>query len=151
MRAVLFVSSSAIDTDFVARLIDRHPNGFCQRICDGVVRTRYREGRYRDLPMVPGEVYEVEVDLWSTSHVFLPGHQIRLEVTSSAFPKYDPNTNTGEDPATATTTISAENRVWHGSAVPFQAGTASGPLEVRPLLLALCALVLRVARPLSAT
>ena len=151
VRAVLFVSSSAVDTDFVARLIDRHPNGFCQRICDGVVRTRYREGRYRDLPMVPGEVYEVDIDLWSTSHVFLPGHQIRLEVTSSAFPKYDPNTNTGEDPATATTTISAENRVWHGAAVPFQAGTASGPLEVRRLLPALCTLALRVASPLSAT
>jgi uncharacterized protein len=118
VRAVLFVSSSAVDTDFVVRLIDRHPNGFCQRICDGVVRTRYREGRHRELTMEPGQVYEVEVDLWSTSHVFRPGHQIRLEVTSSAFPKYDPNTNTGEHPATAIATVNAENRVWHSSQFP---------------------------------
>jgi uncharacterized protein len=68
--------------------------------------------------METGEVYEVDIDLWSTSHVFRAGHRIRLEVTSSAFPKYDPNTNTGEDPATATTTVVAENRVWHGPEFP---------------------------------
>jgi len=118
VRVLLFASSSAVETDFVARLIDVHPNGFCQRLSDGLARSRYREGMRTELEIEPGSVYQFEIDIWSTSQVFLPGHQIRLEVTSSAYPKYDPNTNTGVPAATATSFVRAKNVVWHSAEFP---------------------------------
>jgi uncharacterized protein len=69
-------------------------------------------------PIAPGEPYEIEVDLWQTAHVFLRGHRIRLEVSSSAFPKYPRNLNRGEAIATETVWSVAENSVWHTSAMP---------------------------------
>ena len=113
VRAVIFASSSAVDTDVTAKLIDVHPTGFCQRLCDGVVRGRYRDGVHRAVPMEPGTVYRFDVDMWNTSHVFAAGHQVRLEVSSSAFPKFDRNLNTGEDIGTGTRMVAADNRVWH--------------------------------------
>jgi putative CocE/NonD family hydrolase len=113
IRLVLHASSSAVDTDFTAKLVDVHPGGFCQRLCDGVVRARYREGFTRESPLQPGTVHEVHVDMWNTCQVFMAGHRIRLEVASSAFPKYSRNLNTGEPAATATRMVVAENRVWH--------------------------------------
>ena len=68
--------------------------------------------------MEPGRVYELELDMWNTSQVFRAGHRIRLEVTSSAFPKYDRNLNTGEDIGTGTRMVTAENRVWHDADHP---------------------------------
>jgi uncharacterized protein len=118
VRLILFASSSAVDTDFTAKLVDVHPSGFCQRLCDGLVRARYREGFHQTVFMEPGTVYEREIDLWSTSQVFKAGHRIRLEVTSSAFPKYDRNLNTGEPFATGTRMVVAENRVWHDAEHP---------------------------------
>jgi uncharacterized protein len=113
IRLRLFASSSAVDTDFTAKLVDVHPSGFCRRLCDGVVRARFRNGHERAELMEPGTVYELDVDLWNTAQVFEAGHRIRLEVSSSAFPKYDRNLNTGEDIATGTRMAVAENRVWH--------------------------------------
>lgn len=113
VRLVLFASSTAVDTDFTAKLVDVHPTGFCQRLCDSVVRARYRNTHERAELMEPGTVYEFQIDMWNTSQVFLPGHRIRLEVSSSAFPKYDRNLNTGEDIGTGTAMVQAENRVWH--------------------------------------
>jgi uncharacterized protein len=118
VRLELFASSSAPDTDFMAKLVDVHPDGFCQRICDGMVRGRFREGMEREVLMDPGTVYRFEIDLWSTSQVFLAGHRIRLEVASSAFPKYDRNLGTGGPLATDTNCQVAENKVWHTSAFP---------------------------------
>ena len=118
VRLELFASSSALDTDFAAKLVDVHPGGFCQRLCDGIVRARYREGMDREILLVSGEVVPMEVDLWSTSHVFRAGHRIRLEVASSAFPKYDRNLQTGEPLATGTRMEVAENRVWHTPSWP---------------------------------
>jgi len=114
----LFVSSSAVDTDFTGKLLDVHPTGFCQRLCDGVIRGRYRNGPERAELMEPGTTYELDIDLWNTSHVFRAGHAIRLEVSSSAFPKYDRNLNTGEDIGTGTRMVTAENRVWHDAEHP---------------------------------
>jgi hypothetical protein len=113
VRLRAFVSTSARDTDVVARLIDVHPDGFAQRLCDGIVRLRYRDGMTRVAAVEPGEVYEVDVDMWDTAHRFLAGHRIRLEVMSSAFPKYDRNLGTGGDMVTETDGVVANNRIWH--------------------------------------
>ncbi|MDX6450107.1 MAG: uncharacterized protein QOH16_156 [Gaiellaceae bacterium] len=119
VRAVIYASSSARDTDFTAKLIDVHPDGFCQRVCDGMVRGRFRNGFGEPEQLLqPGEVVEYEIDMWSTSHVFSPGHRIRLEVSSSAFPKYDRNLNTGGPIATETEMMRANNEVWHDAARP---------------------------------
>lgn len=118
VKLVLYASSSAVDTDFMAKLVDVHPGGFCQRLCDGMVRARFREGMHKEVLMEPGKVYRFEIDLWNTANVFKRGHRIRLEIASSAFPKYDRNLNTGEPLATSTRMVVAENRVWHTPAWP---------------------------------
>ncbi|MGQ4386531.1 CocE/NonD family hydrolase [Streptomyces sp. SAS_270] len=91
----LFVSSSAVDTDFTAKLVDVFPDGKAINLCDGILRARYRGGLATEVLMEPGKVYEVTVDMTGTSNVFLPGHRIRVDVSSSNFPRYDRNTNTG--------------------------------------------------------
>jgi putative CocE/NonD family hydrolase len=113
VRLELYASSTAPDTDFTGKLVDVHPDGFCQRICDGIVRARFRDGMDRPALLEPGTVYRFEVDMWSTAQTFLPGHRIRLEVASSAFPKYDRNLNSGRDLATDTEPRAAGNTVWH--------------------------------------
>jgi putative CocE/NonD family hydrolase len=118
VKLVLHASSSAVDTDFTAKLVDVHPTGFCQRLCDSVIRARYREGVDRCVLMEPGTVYEFEIDMWNTAQVFYAGHRIRLEVSSSAFPKYDRNLNTGEDIGTGTRMVQAENKIWHDAEHP---------------------------------
>jgi uncharacterized protein len=113
VRGVLYASSSAVDTDFTMKLLDVHPNGFAQRLCDGVVRSRFRNGLEAEVLIEPGSVYHFEIDMWFTSHVFRKDHSIRIEVASSAFPKVARNTNTGGPLATDTETVVAENRIWH--------------------------------------
>ena len=93
----LFASSTAPDTDFTAKLIDVHPDGTAYNLCDGILRARYRESLERPTLMQPGEVYEFEIDLWSTSNLFRRGHRIRLDVSSSNFPRFDANPNTGAE------------------------------------------------------
>jgi len=113
VRLRLFASSSAVDTDFTAKLVAVHPSGFCQRLCDSAIAARFRGGVDFAVPIDPGQVYEFDIDMWNTSVVLPAGHRVRLEVSSSAFPKYPRNLNTGEDIATGTRMIAAENRVWH--------------------------------------
>ncbi|GAA3518309.1 CocE/NonD family hydrolase [Aeromicrobium panaciterrae] len=91
----LHVSSSAPDTDFTGKLVDVFPDGRAIILCEGIQRMRYRNSASDPEMMEPGEIYEVVLDLNATSNVFLPGHQIRLEVSSSNFPRYDRNSNTG--------------------------------------------------------
>ena len=118
VRLCAFVSTSAGDTDLVARLVDVHPDGAAQRLCDGIVRLRYRDGMQEAVKVTPGEVYEVEVDMWDTAHRFLAGHAIRLEVMSSAFPKYDRNLGTGGDMVTETDGVVATNTLFHDAGRP---------------------------------
>jgi putative CocE/NonD family hydrolase len=113
LKVVLYASSSAPDTDFTAKLVDVRPDGYAQNIADGIVRARYRESRSAPKPLVRDEVYEFTIDLWATSHVFLPGHRIRVEIASSNFPRFDRNLNTGEDQATGTRFQIAEQTVFH--------------------------------------
>jgi putative CocE/NonD family hydrolase len=120
VRMKLYASTTARDTDFTAKLLDVHPSGFSQRLCDGMVRARYRNGYDSEDLVTPGEILCYEIDMWSTSHVFLAGHRIRVEVSSSAFPKYDRNLNTGEALATGTEMVTATNSVWHTADQPSQ-------------------------------
>jgi putative CocE/NonD family hydrolase len=113
VRLVVHVATSAADTDITAKLVDVHPNGFAQRLCDGLVRLRYRGGHERVMPVEPATVYEVEVVMWDTAQRFLPGHRIRLEVASSAHPKFSPNLGTGGDEAEETEGVFARNELHH--------------------------------------
>ncbi|PNQ03690.1 hypothetical protein A8G00_10705 [Sphingobium sp. SA916] len=98
----LWVSSSAPDTDFTAKLIDAyppsddHPEGFAMLISEGIVRMRYRNGRVKQDLIKPGEIYEIAIELTPTSNFFKRGHRIRLDISSSSFPQHDVNPNTGE-------------------------------------------------------
>ena len=91
----LFAASSATDTDFTAKLVDVWPNGYAQNIQDGIIRARYRDSKTNPALITPGEVSEYTIDLWATSHVVKPGHCLRVEISSSNFPHYDRNPNTG--------------------------------------------------------
>ena len=93
--ATIYASSSAPDTDFTAKLIDVEPSGYARNIVDGVIRARYRELRQPATSIEPGKVYEYSIDLWATSNLFRKGHRIRLDVSSSNFPRFDLNPNTG--------------------------------------------------------
>ncbi len=92
---VLHAATSALDTDFVAKLIDVAPDGSSVILVEGVLRVRFREGFDRELLVEPDRPYEFRIDLSATANVFLPGHRIRLAVTSSSFPRLDRNPNTG--------------------------------------------------------
>lgn len=117
VRLVLYVSSSARDTDFTGKLVDVAPDGRAITLTDGILRCRYRESLERQKLMSPGEVYRIEVDLVATSNVFFAGHRIRLEVSSSNFPRFDRNSNTGGVLAGESVEdfICATNCVWHDS------------------------------------
>lgn len=118
IEAVLYVSSSAKDTDFTAKLVDVFPDGRAFNVQEGVLRARYREGFDRKVWMRPGEVYEVRVDLNATANYFAPGHRIRLEVSSSNFPRYDRNLNTGGNNYDETRGVVAHNVIHHTSQYP---------------------------------
>jgi len=116
----LFASSSAPDTDFTGKLVDVFPDGRAIFLTDGILRARYRNSLAEPEPLTPGEPYELSLDLSITSNVFRPGHRIRLEVSSSNFPRYDRNSNTGgviADESASEVTV-AVNRVLHGPAYP---------------------------------
>jgi hypothetical protein len=120
IRLTLFVSSSAVDTDFTAKLVDVFPDGTAINLCDGITRARYRGGLDCEEFMEPGMVYEISVEMTGTSNVFLPGHRIRLDVSSSNFPRYDRNTNSGGVIARETEDqmVAAVNRIHHGPQHP---------------------------------
>ncbi len=118
IRVKLYASSSARDTDFMAKLIDVWPTGFAQRLTDGMVRARFREGMDKPSLIEPGRVYEYDLDLWNTCQSYRKGHRIRLEVSSSAFPKYDRNLNTGEALGKTTQMKIAEQKVFHSRQHP---------------------------------
>jgi putative CocE/NonD family hydrolase len=110
----LYVKSSAVDTDFTAKLVDVWPSGFVQNITEGILRMRYRNSREKPELMKPGDVYKITVDLWATSNVFQAGHKLRIEVSSSNYPRFDRNLNTGDpDIAHATKKVVATNTILH--------------------------------------
>jgi len=114
----LYVSSSAVDTDFTGMLVDVWPNGFAQNLTSGILRLRYRNSQEKPELANPGETYHITVDLWATSNVFLAGHKLRLEVSSSNFPRFDRNLNTGEEQARGTRMVKATNVIYHDKLRP---------------------------------
>jgi putative CocE/NonD family hydrolase len=114
----LYVSSSAVDTDFTGMLVDVWPNGFAQNLTSGILRMRYRNSQEKAELANPGEIYHIAMDLWATSNVFLAGHKVRLEVSSSNFPRFDRNLNTGEEQARGTRMVKATNVIYHDKAHP---------------------------------
>jgi putative CocE/NonD family hydrolase len=115
LKAVLYVSSSAKDTDFTAKLVDVYPDGTAYNVQEGILRARHREGFTKKVWMRSGEVYEVPVDLEATSNYFGAGHRIRVEISSSNFPRFDRNLNTGGNNYDETKWVKAENAVYHAA------------------------------------
>ncbi len=114
----LFAASSARDTDFIVKLIDVHPEGFAHQVCYGIVRARYREGLDRPRPLKPGQVYEYRIQMLPTAVLFEKGHRIRVDVTSSDFPNFDRNHNTGGDDYGEATFKVAHQTVFHDARRP---------------------------------
>lgn len=112
----LWVKSTAADTDFTGKLVDVWPNGFAQNLTEGILRAKYRNSQEKPELLTPGEPYLLSIDLWSTSNVFKKGHRLRLEVSSSNFPRFDRNMNTGEDSQSAVGGVKATNQILHDSA-----------------------------------
>ena len=118
VKLTLYASSSAIDTDFTAKLVDVAPDGYARNLTEGIIRARYRVPRQPASLIQPGEVYQYTIDLWATSNVFKKGHQIRLEISSSNFPRFDRNTNNGEPIGSAADFIAALQTVLHNNQYP---------------------------------
>ena len=118
IRVDLYAASSALDTDFMAKLLDVWPTGFAQRLCDGMVRARFRAGMDRPALIEPGRVYQYSIDCWNTAQVFEAGHRIGLEIASSAFPKYDRNLNTGAALGVTSEMAVADQVVYHDAEHP---------------------------------
>jgi len=118
VTADLFVKSTAVDTDFTAKLVDVAPDGFAKNLTEGILRMRYRASPEHGTLMNPGQIYEITLDLWATSNVFLRGHSLRVEISSSNFPRFDRNFNTGEDIKFAHTMVSANNTILHDAQHP---------------------------------
>jgi uncharacterized protein len=113
IKAVLYVSSSARDTDFTAKLVDVYPDGVAYNIHEGILRARYREGFGKKVWMKPGQIYQVKIDMQATSNYFAAGHRIRLEISSSNFPRFTRNLNTGGNNYDETEWKVAQNQIHH--------------------------------------
>ena len=114
----LYAASSARDTDFTALLVDVDPSGYARFLTDGIVRARYRNTTERAEEIVPGKIYQYSIDLWATSNVFKAGHQIRLYISSSNFPRFNRNLNTGEPIEGSTRVEQAQQTIYHDANRP---------------------------------
>jgi uncharacterized protein len=114
----LYAASSAVDTDFTAKLVDVDPSGFARNLTEGIVRARYRDSQTKPDELTPGQIYKLAIDLWATSNDFLAGHRLRLEISSSNFPRFDRNLNLGKASGIATRSVVAKNSIFHDAAHP---------------------------------
>ena len=118
IKMVLFAATDGPDTDWTAKLVDVSPSGYAKNLCDGIIRARYRDSFTDPQLLEPNRVYEYEIDLAVTGNVFLRGHRIRVEVSSSNFPRFDRNLNTGNDTGTDTEMRTASQTVYHSGEYP---------------------------------
>jgi putative CocE/NonD family hydrolase len=113
IKLFLYASSNATDTDFTAKLVDVHPMGYAQNLVDGIIRARYRASKKTPSLIDPEQVYAYEIDLGVTSNVFHAGHRIRVEISSSNFPRFDRNPNTGHVFGVDDKVMTAEQAIYH--------------------------------------
>jgi uncharacterized protein len=118
VNAIIYASSSAKNTDFTAKLVDAYPDGRAIRICEGIIRADHHDSSLLPSNIEPGKIYKYNIDLWATSNVFKKGHQIKVEISSSNFPRFDRNLNTGNYFATDTTVLKAEQEIFHSAEYP---------------------------------
>jgi len=118
VKVDLWVSTTVKDTDFTAKLVDVFPDGTARNLTDGILRLRYRNSLEKPELGKPGELYHIVVDAGVASNVFLKGHRIRLEISSSNFPRFDRNPNTGGLAADATRLVKANQIVFHDGTHP---------------------------------
>ncbi|MBM4436034.1 MAG: CocE/NonD family hydrolase, partial [Actinobacteria bacterium] len=135
VEVVLFAASSAVDTDFTAKLVDVYPHaaatpgGFALNLCDSILRARYRGGYEREELLRPGEVYEFRIALYPTANRFAAGHRIRVDISSSNYPRFDANPNTGEPLGHARRSVVADQTVYHDAAHPSRLLLHTRPAE----------------------
>jgi putative CocE/NonD family hydrolase len=113
LRMKLHAATDGPDTDWFVKLVDVHPDGFAMNVAEGILRARFRNGYDRPELLKPNQAYEFEIDMRATANVFLPGHRVRLDLTSSNFPQFDRNLNSGEDLASGTRVRIARQTVFH--------------------------------------
>ena len=118
VEMTLYAASSAPDTDFTATLVDVHPGGEAIHICEGIVRARFRESYEEPTLIEPDSIYEYRISLWETSNVFKTGHRIRVEISSSNFPRFDRNLNTGHTPGMDAEMQPARQTLYHEAQYP---------------------------------
>jgi hypothetical protein len=120
IESTLYVSSDVKDTDFTIKLIDVHPDGTAYNLDETIQRVRYREGYEKEVFMEKGKVYKLELTPMSTSNVFKKGHRIRIEISSSNFPRFARNLNTGGNNYNESDGVIAKNKIHHSSQYPSQ-------------------------------
>lgn len=108
IKAELYVNTSAPNTDFTVKLVDVYPDGQAYNVSDGILRRNYENTQHQKT-----QATKIDIELWPTSYLFRKGHRIRVEISSSNFPRYDRNPNTGNVIATEVTTIAANQTVFH--------------------------------------
>jgi len=118
VKVKLWASSTAPDTDFTAKLCDVYPDGRSMIVLDGIIRAAHRNSMEKYEPMEPGKIYEMEIDLWSTSLVISPGHRVRVAISSSNAPRFEPNPNTGRPSGADDKTQVATNTIYLNSEHP---------------------------------
>jgi putative CocE/NonD family hydrolase len=118
IEVILHASTSAVDTDFTAALLDLHPDGYAHQVQTGIVRASFRDGLEERKLLEPGRIYEYEIDLWATSYLFQKGHRLRVEISSSNFDHYARNLNNGEPVGFSDRIVKAEQTVHHSPEYP---------------------------------
>jgi uncharacterized protein len=118
VTVVLFAATDGPDTDWTVKLVDVRPNGYAMNLCDGIIRARYRDGFTSPTPVEPGVVYRYEISAMVTGNVFRKGHRVRVEISSSNFPRFDRNLNTGNPVGRDAEMRVARQTVLHTSEYP---------------------------------
>ena len=113
LTVTLYAATTGRDTDFTAKLVDVYPDGRAYNLADGIVRARYRESLTDPTLIEPGKVYEYTIDLVATSNVFKRGHRIRIEISSSNFPRFSRNLNTGNPLGTDDQVVRVTQTIYH--------------------------------------
>ena len=113
VKMLLYAATTAKDTDFTAKLVDVHPDGKAYNLCDGIIRARWRNSRTKAELVEPGKIIKYEIDLWVTSNLFKAGHKIRVEISSSNFPRFDRNPNSGGPFGADTEVFKATQKIHH--------------------------------------